>query len=313
MPEASGGDGSLRHPIRYRLEAAGLWLVFAVFRALPLDAASALGGGMLRCLGPLLPWHRRALANLGRVLPELEPAETRRIAAGMWDNLGRTLAELAHLAEFRPSGDASDRIEVVGAEHAARELQRGCAVLAFSGHIGNWELLPLAAPDSGQRLAVVHRRANNPLVERLLSRARGASEAERVSKGRQGARRLLALIKANASIGLLVDQKLNEGLAVPFFGLPAMTTTAPAQFALHYRLPLLPMRCERLGGARFRISFGPPLTPPETGDPQRDVAVMTAEINRTLEGWIRERPEQWLWMHRRWPDESKGPPQKSSP
>jgi len=306
MPEATAAQLPLRHPLCYRLEAAGLGLVIAVLRALPLDAASALGGTLLRCLGPLLPWHRRALHNLHRAMPELGVDGARRVARGMWDNLGRTMAELAHLAEFRDIDGPASRIQVAGMEHAERAFESGRAVLAFSGHIGNWELLPLVTPDRRRPMAVVHRRANNPLVEELLITARGASAAERVAKGHQGARRLLALIKDHAAIGLLVDQKLNEGIAVPFFGRPAMTTPAPAQFALHYRLALLPMRCERLGGARFRISFGPPLAHPDSGDREADIEAVTAEINRVLESWIRERPEQWLWLHRRWPEERRG-------
>ena len=84
-----------------------------------------------------------------------------------------------------------------------------------------------------------------------------------------------------------------------------MTAPAAAQFAIRDNIPLLPVRCERLGGTKFRISFYPPLEIIKTGNRDEDVLSLTREINRTLESWIRERPEQWLWIHRRWPDKTK--------
>ena len=101
---------------------------------------------------------------------------------------------------------------------------------------------------------------------------------------------------------MLVDQKMNDGIAVPFFGRPAMTAPAIAQFAVRDNVPLLPARSERLGGARYRVTFFPPLEAVRTGDRQADVAATLTKINELIEGWVRARPEQWLWMHRRWPD-----------
>lgn len=291
---------ALRHPVRYRLEASAARLAFALFKALPLDAASGAGGRALRVLGPLLPWHRRARRHLRRALPELGPARVRGVLSGMWDNLGRSLAELPQLETLTRPG----RIEVVGREHPEAALALGRAVLLFSGHIGNWEVLPLACTGLARPLTVVHRRLNNPLVEAVLAEARDANRAGSVAKGPEGARQLLALIKRHALLGLLVDQKLNEGIAAPFFGRPAMTAPALASFALRYRLPVIPVRAERLAGARFRVTFHPPLEHPASGERDADVGAMTAEVNRILEAWVRERPEQWLWMHRRWPDDA---------
>jgi KDO2-lipid IV(A) lauroyltransferase len=101
---------------------------------------------------------------------------------------------------------------------------------------------------------------------------------------------------------LLFDQKMNNGIPVPFFGIEAMTAMAPAQLALRFGCPLMAVRTERTGPGRFRITAQGPLTPPETGDRQEDAARLTAELNRILEGWIRAKPEDWLWLHRRWPD-----------
>jgi KDO2-lipid IV(A) lauroyltransferase len=101
---------------------------------------------------------------------------------------------------------------------------------------------------------------------------------------------------------LLVDQKLNDGIAVPFFGRPAMTAPALALLALHFDCTVLPARVERLHGAHFRLTIEPPLSLARTGNRTADAAALMTEVNRTLERWIRHRPDQWFWLHRRWPD-----------
>jgi KDO2-lipid IV(A) lauroyltransferase len=120
-------------------------------------------------------------------------------------------------------------------------------------------------------------------------------------KGAAGARRAAGHLAKGGYLGLLVDQKLNEGVRADFFGLPAMTTTAPAVFALHHRCPVIPIHVQRLGPARLRVVIEPPLPLPDTGARQADIARLTQDINDRLEAWIRADPAAWLWLHRRWP------------
>ncbi len=305
MVEAVTTRVRLRHPVRYRLEAIGAWILFNAFRALPLDTASALGAVLGRTIGFISPnASHRARGHIARAMPELRAQEVRRIVWAMWANLGRNMAELAHLPTLGDRSGPDGRIEIVGQEHICDAIQSDSAVLFFSAHLGNWECLPFLEGGPDRSIAVVHRQANNPFVERLLARAREATAVELVAKGPQGARRLLGLVKAKYIIAMLADQKLNDGIAVPFFGRDAMTAPALAQFALHYDLPVLPVRCERLMGARFRITVSPPLDHPNSGDRDADVRAMMTEVNQIIENWIRERPEQWLWLHRRWPQDS---------
>jgi KDO2-lipid IV(A) lauroyltransferase len=123
-----------------------------------------------------------------------------------------------------------------------------------------------------------------------------------VAKGAEGAIKLARILARGGHAGMLVDQKLNAGIAVPFFGRDAMTAPAAMQLGLRFRIPIVPLRTERLGGARFRITLLPPLEPPATGDRDADVRILMERMNALLETWIRERPEQWLWVHKRWPD-----------
>ncbi|MBF0307856.1 MAG: lysophospholipid acyltransferase family protein, partial [Alphaproteobacteria bacterium] len=194
-----------------------------------------------------------------------------------------------------------ERVEVVGTEHLLAVRDDGRPGLLFSAHLGNWEVLAGCASLLDLPLALVYRAANNPHVERLYREGRSDLGGEYLPKGAEGARGALSALRAGRHLGMLVDQKMNDGIAVPFFGRPAMTAPALAQFALRLRCPVLPARVERLEGARFRIVVEPPLALPDSGDRKADVLALMTTVNARLEGWIRERPEQWLWLHRRWP------------
>jgi len=268
-----------------------------LFRSLPLDRASALGGWIGRTVGPWLPGQRTARRNLTRALPEKAPAEVEAILRGMWDNLGRTIAEYPHLAEI-----ARERVEVVGAEHIEAMRTDGKGGLMLAAHLANWEVQPAVSRARGLDLALVYRAPNNPMVGKLLLSFRGAAADLQVPKGAKGARTLLRLLANGGHVGMAIDQKMNDGIAVPFFGRDAMTAPAAAQMGLRFDVPLCMALTERLDGARFRVTVLPPEDYPASGDRNADARILMARLNRLLEDWIRDRPAQWLWLHRRWPD-----------
>ena len=292
---------ALRRGLLHPLEAAAAFLAYAVFKALPLDAASAAGGWLGRTFGPLLPFTGRATRNLARAFPEITPAETAAIVRGMWDKLGRLVAEYPHLDEFQVYGD-DGRITVVGAEHVDLLRDDGKPGIFFSAHLGNWEIISLGATQRGLPLDRVYREANNRLVEWLYRHGRAVVEGALIPKGAAGARLLLKSIKDGKHLGMLVDQKMNDGIAVPFFGRDVMTAPALAELALRYDCPVVPARVERLKGAHFKMTALPPLEMVRTGDHHADVAAVMAKVNALVEQWIRDTPEQWLWLHNRWSD-----------
>jgi KDO2-lipid IV(A) lauroyltransferase len=283
-----------------RLEALAAALAFGAFRVLPIDSASAIGGALGRRIGPFLGISRQARRNLKRALPELSDHEIGRIVPAMWDNLGRVAAEYPHLREirvFEPGG----RVETHGFEHMDRAVAAGRRMIIFSGHIANWEIGMLAAVQYGIRVAQIYRAANNPLVDRMITRFRGEG-GELIPKGAVAARRAVATLRHGAHLTMLADQKLNDGIPVPFFGRPAMTTSALASLALRFDCDVLPARVERVKGAHFRLTVFPALPLPRSGNPHADIADLMAQVNAVLESWIRDCPEQWFWVHRRWPD-----------
>jgi KDO2-lipid IV(A) lauroyltransferase len=272
----------------------------AVFGLLPLDCASALGGALARRIGPFLGISKRARLNLRRALPELSVTEIARVVAGMWDNLGRVAAEYPHLRNirvFEPGG----RVETHGFEHMDRAVAAGRRMIIFSGHITNWEIGMLAAVQYGIPVAQIYRAANNPLVDRMITRLRGDA-GELIPKGAIATRRAIATLRRGAHLTMLADQKMNDGIPVPFFGRPAMTPSALAALALRFDCDVLPARVERLDGAHFRLTVFPPLPLPRSGNSHADAAALMAQVNAILKTWIRDRPEQWFWVHRRWSD-----------
>ena len=289
--------------LRHRIQAAVLRVGIRIARALGPVAASNIGGQLARTIGPWLPVSRVARANLRRGLPELDARARRRVLLGVWENLGRTVAELPHIGSFRrtaggPGWECED-----DAELCALRDHGGPAIL-FSGHLANWEIgLPVAA-SLGLAVSWFYRAASNPAADAAIQDMRReamGAEVPMFAKGSAGAREALAHLRRGGVLGMLVDQKLNEGLAVPFFGRLAMTTPALAQFALRFRCPVIPVHPVRLGPARFRVICEPPMALPDNNDRTADGYALSLAMNATLERWIREQPECWLWLHRRWP------------
>ncbi len=285
--------------LQFAAETLAVRAAFSLARWLGPVGASACGGALGRWVGPLLPVSRIARANLALALPERDAAARRRILRGMWENLGRTVGELAHLPALH--------WEIEGAGHLAPLIAGGGPAILVSGHLANWEVVPPALAALGIRLGSVYRAADNPAVDALVNGLRARAVAGEplplFPKGAQGARAALRFLSAGGVLGLLADQKLNDGIAVPLLGTPAMTAPAPAQLALRFRCPVIPGRVQRLGPCRFRLVVEPPLPLPDLPDRQAAIRALTLAINDRLSAWIRERPEEWLWLHRRWPAE----------
>lgn len=279
---------------RYGVETALVYIAYGLCWLLPREMASRLGGWILCVIGPRMRVSRVARKNLDIAFPEKTAAEKRRILRGMWSNLGRVAAEYPHLHGMNL------QVEIVGIEHIEMARDSGRPALLFSGHIANWEI-PAIRQRTGLDLHVVYRKPNNPGVDRLLRYARSSGCIGQIQKGSDGAREIVSVLRKGGAIGMLVDQKLNEGLPIPFFGRDAMTAPAIAHFALKFKCPIYPYRVERFSDSRYRITILEALAIENTGCKLDDVKRILTDINALLEGWIRATPEQWLWIHRRWP------------
>lgn len=289
----------LRHP----LEALAATVVWGLFRILPVDAASAVGGWLARTVGPSLKLSQRARANIRRAFPGIKDDDAERIVVDMWDNLGRTVAEFPHIGSFRFDGD-NPRVRINGLQHLIDFRDDGQPGFYLSAHLGNWELAPMTAHVHGVPSAFVYREANNRLVEGLYMSGRRQYRDMMIPKGAEGAKQMIKALREGRHVGIMADQKMNDGIAVAFFGIDAMTAPALAQLALRFNCPVIPARVIRDGGCRFTVEISAPIYAEDSGDKTQDVAAFMARTNAIIEDWVKENPGQWLWLHNRWPGDS---------
>lgn len=285
---------------KHLAEYAALRLALAFFGSMPIDRASAVGGWLGRTVGLKIGVTNRARRNIGLAMPELGPAEVERIVTGMWDNLGRTIAEYAHLPLFARL-EERHRLEVVHADLLRSLAASDNGGVFVSGHFANWELLPIVMMLEGLKGGEVYRHANNPYVNKWLVGLREKiTRSTQIPKGGAGARVIVKLMKERKFVAMLTDQKMNDGIEAKLFGLRAMTPGAPAGLAIRYGDPIIPACIERLEGAHFRVTVYNPIFARPDAEPASEVQRITQELNDFLEARIREHPEQWLWLHDRW-------------
>ena len=286
--------------MHYRLEAAIAYVLYWLFRLLPVDLASRCGGSIARWFGPWSRSHVTAKRNLARALPDLTDEDRHTVLLDVWDNFGRVMAEYATLSRLWRS-DVSSRVEVCGIEHLKQLADNNAPAIIFSGHLANWEVTALAIGWTVKPPAMVYRAPNNPFIGGLLQSARGPATATLIPKGSSGARDMIRVLNDGGFIAMAVDQKINTGLPIPLFGRDAMTGEAIARLALRSQCSIVPARTERLDGCRFKVTFEEPWTVQDSGSVDADVRATLVRINEKLEAWIREHPGQWLWLHNRWP------------
>ncbi len=279
----------------FKLYVQGLaarWLVWLI-GCLPVEGASALGGGLARLIGPLTRADRIARSNLARLLPA---AQIPAVIDGVWDNIGRTLFEYPHLRRIIAEG----RIEVVGVEYLQAAKAAGRGGLIASGHFANWEILPLMAADVGIDLTVMQRPPNNPHVQAVVNQCRPNERVTYVEKGRNGSRATFETLEKGGFFGFLMDQRFVRGVKVTFLNSDTWVAPTVGSLAHKFACPIFLCRCERTGPVRFRVTIEPPLAVDYTQSReafQQHVAQMSMTM---MEGWIKQRPSQWFWMHRLW-------------
>jgi len=302
MTEASATTPglSLGEKLRYGAEAAVFFAFMALFRVLGLDRASRLGGWIGRNIFPLLPPDRVARANLAAAFPEKSQQERDEIRGIMWDNLGRVVGEYAHLGRFSPKGE-DPRIGYSFPPGITAESLKHQPLIFLSAHLANWEMMPIIAEQMGFEGAAVVRPPNNPYIADWVARQRRINGPATMIGKHSAARPMLAQLRGGKMLCMLVDQKLREGIAVPFFGRDAMTTPATAALALKTGARIVLAANRRLPGARFHVTVFPPLDFTPGGNDAENIQALTAAITAGIEEMVRADPGQWLWIHNRWP------------
>lgn len=297
-----GDKRRIRSPRLLRLlwaaEAGLFGALIHVGRLFSADTASRIGASLGRRFGPPTDKSRLISRNLKLAFPEMPDTERQTLLKEIWGNLGRILAEYPHLGRICDS-EAERRLEYVIDDSIEVFRNPGKPAVFVSAHLANWELAAGAIAHRGVPLNVVYTRLQNPGLDRLLYNARLALGCGLVERD-GAARQLVRSLKQGTSVGLIVDQRVDGGAPVPFFGHEMLTSVTPAQLAVRFDCELIPVQIQRLEDARFRAIFHAPVRVAAELPDDRRVLEMTAAVNDLFEQWIRERPQEWMCTKRRW-------------
>ncbi|MDO9412377.1 MAG: lipid A biosynthesis lauroyl acyltransferase [Pseudolabrys sp.] len=275
------------------------------------DTLANFGGWLARTIAPLFKENQIGRENLTLAFPEKSPQEIETILRGVWDNLGRSGAEFAQLDRLwdydvdHPEKKSRVEFRPIDTERFNTLRDDGKPALIFAAHLANWELPAICAATHHLDSAVLYRRPNIPAIDKWLRETRSASMGNLIATGLDAPIKISNALKNGAHVGMLVDQYFLRGVEVTFFGRKTMANPLLARLAQHYDCPIHGTRIVRLPGNRFRAEFTEEIKPARDETGKIDIAATTQIITNVIEGWIRENPEQWLWLHRRWRPEDQ--------
>ena len=264
---------------------------FLILKILPFKISSLICGSLVFLIAPFTKYQKRVLNNLNIAFPQKKEVEKIKISKRFWFNFGQIIGELPHIDKII----SSKKVLISGHE----KIQKGPAIL-IGAHLANWEFLLRVGEMSGRRVSFVYRPINNWILNKLQFSRNSKINADFFKKGRAAAIGMANKLKKGEVIGLTNDQILREGIMVPFFGIETPTPQAAAVMALKWNVPIYMVRVERFKGIKFKLSVEDKLKFPKHLDKDKATYEITRLISKRIEEWIIDRPEQWLWAHRRW-------------
>jgi len=304
---------TLKRKLRRSAKRAGDAAVGAIavglLRALgfvPFDPLANAAGRFMRTIGPLFRENAIARAQLTAAFPKKSAAEIETILKGVWDNLGRMGAEFAHLDRLwdwdaeHPERPSRIALEQPTIDRFVRLLEDGKPALIFAAHLGNWELPAICAATYKLDSAVLYRRPNIGRLNDWITETRATHMGEIIATGLDAPVKIADALTRGAHVGMLVDQYYVRGVEVTFFGRKTNANPLLARLARHFNCPIHGTRIVRLPGNRFRAELTDEIAPARDANGEIDIAGTMQVITNVIEGWVREHPEQWLWLHRRW-------------
>jgi len=265
--------------------------LFLILKILPYKISSYLCGTLMLVIAPLTSYNNRVKKHMKIAFPKKSITEINNLSRKHWFMLGQTIGEMPHINKMIQLG----RLETDGLE----KIKTGPAILV-GAHMGNWEFLLRVGDLAGRRAGYVFRPINNWILNKIQIKRNEDANADFYRKGRLAAIGMAGKLKAGEVVGLTGDQLLREGIMVPFFGIDTPTPQAAAIMSLKWDIPIYMVRIERLNGIRFKMTIEDKLKVPKNQSKDKAVYEITKLISSRIEKWIINKPEQWLWAHRRW-------------
>ena len=265
--------------------------LFLILKILPYKISSYLCGTLMLMIAPLTSYNNRVKKHMKIAFPKKSITEINNLSRKHWFMLGQTIGEMPHINKMIKLG----RLKTEGLE----KIKTGPAILV-GAHMGNWEFLLRVGDLAGRRAGYVFRPINNWILNKIQIKRNEDANADFYRKGRLAAIGMAGKLKAGEVVGLTGDQLLREGIMVPFFDIETPTPQAAAIMSLKWDIPIYMVRIERLNGIRFKMIIEDKLKVPKNQSKDKAVYEITKLISSRIEKWIINKPEQWLWAHRRW-------------
>jgi len=292
-------------PLRARLEFAAFSFPVGVFRSLRFETAFRVGerlGDVAYVLAR--PQRRTALVNLRIAFPEKSDAERLAILRESCRNFGRMAAEWCHMHTLTRE-TVGERVTFEDAKFWYGEAQTiigSTGILVLTGHFGNWELFAHAIGLHGNPIHLVHRPFRNPLFDAFVNGERQRSGTVLISK-RRAAHQIIQVLRNRGIVAIPFDQNATGrwGVFAEFFGVSASTHPGLARLHELSGAPVFPAYLVRKGGSpRHEIVIRPPVETVRSGNREADTVENTRRFNRAFEEMVRQHPDHWIWMHKRW-------------
>ena len=287
---------------RYILEYILFLTVIKICQFIGLKRASYMTGWLARMIGPWTKKSHIAQHNLKSAFPLLCDQDIAHIISRMWDNLGRVFGEYPYLSDI-----AKSHVKIEN-EHILDCLKESDKPAIFiSAHLGNWEISgPALLKQLGISISPVYRAPNNPYIEKMIKDFRSLNGLmNSFPKSPSGNREMIKALKNGQHIAIIFDQKYNQGIPLPFFHDDASTSTAFADLAIKFDCPIIAGQIIREKGCDFRLVLHGPIDMRDNNGHTKKSHDIVHDMNQLLEQWIKDNPEQWLWVHRRWPDKNQ--------
>jgi KDO2-lipid IV(A) lauroyltransferase len=299
-------------PLKGAFEGILGWLIvgtLAVLRCIDRRHMANFTGRLMRVVGPWFPEHKVGRDNLRAAFPDKSPEEIEKILSGVWENLGRVAAEFAHIDRVviqdlgNPERSQTPDVTIDEATYA-RLMTLGDATqptVVFAAHLANWEIPALAPHSFGFKTSILYRRPNIGAAADAIVAMRERCMGTMVAAGLDAPLKLGRALENGGAVALLVDQHTTQGVDVVFFGRWAKANPLAVQLARLTGAKIRGVRVVRLpDGNSFRGELTDEIAPVRNADGEIDLQATTQAIANVVEGWVREHPEQWLWLHRRW-------------
>ncbi len=291
---------NLRKVIHY-FSYVCLLVLFLFFKIIGKKNSSGLTAFIFALIGPYTKYHDRAIKNIKFVWPRIIDNKLKIILSGMWSNIGRNFGEFIFLDNYKPLEDINTKI--VGKKILKRislmNKKKNKGIIFFSAHYGNWELAPVVINSMGLEVLTIYRKSNNKYINNLIQKVRENYSCY-TPKGDLGAKQSFLWLRKGKSLALAMDQKLNEGKPIKFLGKDSFTASAIAELAIRMNLDIVPIKVSREKFSNKITFYNKIKNPPRNLSHQNKVVFILEQVNDTLSNWIKEKPEQWLWIHRRW-------------